>query len=122
MYFKSTAKDIIDISDKNKTIDIAFHDIKLNPHKADPEKVLEFNKKIFSKKYSLSTGHKEFNLTLREIECLLYKSQGLTAKQIARACNISPRTVETHFNKILFKSGLGHMNQLINLCKEEGLL
>ena len=122
MYFKSAAKDIIDISDKNKTIDITFHDKTQNPYRADPEKLLEFNKKILTKKYCLSTGQKEFNLSLREIECLLYKSQGLTAKQIARECNISPRTVETHFNKILFKSGLEHMNQLIYLCKEEGLL
>jgi DNA-binding CsgD family transcriptional regulator len=122
MYFKSAAKDIIDITDKNKTIDIVFHEKNSNPHKADPEKVLEFNKKILTKKYWLSTGQKEFNLSLREIECLSYKSQGLTAKQIARKCHISPRTVETHFNKILFKSGLNHMNQLIYLCKEEGLL
>ena len=122
MYFKSAAKDIIDISDKNKTIDIAFHDIKLNPHKADPEKILEFDRKILIKKYCLSTGQKEFSLTVREIECLRHKIQGLTAKQIARECNISPRTVETHFNKILFKSELKHINQLIYLCKEEGLL
>ncbi|OJW51067.1 MAG: hypothetical protein BGO67_12100 [Alphaproteobacteria bacterium 41-28] len=122
MYFKNAAKDIIDLADKHKTIDIAFHDKKSNLYKADPEKVIEFNKKILTKRYCLSTGQKEFNLTLREIECLLYKSQGFTAKKIARKCDISPRTVETHFNKILFKSGLDHMNQLIYLCKEEGLL
>ena len=122
LYFKSAAKDIIDIADKHKTIDIVFHEGSQNPYRADPEKILEFNKKILTKKYPISTGQKEFNLSLREIECLLYKSQGLTAKQIARECNISPRTVETHFNKILFKSGLDHMNQLIYLCKEEGIL
>jgi DNA-binding CsgD family transcriptional regulator len=122
MYFKSAAKDLIDISDKNKILDISFQDKTQNPYTINSEKIIEFNKKIFTKRYPISSGQNEFNLTLREIECLLYKSQGLTAKQIARECNISPRTVETHFNKILFKSGLSHMNQLINLCKEEGLL
>jgi len=122
MFFKSAAKDLIDISDKNKTLDIAFQDKAQNLYRADPEKILEFNKRISTKKYCLSIGQKEFSLTLREIECLLHKSQGLTAKQIARECNISHRTVETHFNTILFKSGLEHMNQLIYLCKEEGLL
>jgi len=122
MYFKSAAKDIIDLADKHKTIGLPFHEGSQNPYRADPEKVLEFHKKILTKRYPVSLGQNEFNLTLREIECLLYKSQGLTAKQIARKCNISPRTVETHFNTILFKSGLEHMNQLIYLCKEEGLL
>jgi len=122
MYFKNAAKDIIDMADKNKTIDIVFHDKNPNPYRADPEKIHEFNKKILTKKYPISTGYKEFHISLREIECLLYKSQGLTAKQIARECNISPRTVETHFNKILIKSGLENMNQLLYLCKEEGLL
>ena len=120
-YFKSAAKDMIDITDKTKTIDIAFHDKAQNPYRADPQKVLEFNKKILTKKYCLSIGQKEFSLSLREVECLLYKSQGLTAKHIARKCDISPRTVETHFNKILFKSGLETMNQLLYVCKEEGL-
>ncbi|HUX80536.1 MAG TPA: helix-turn-helix transcriptional regulator, partial [Alphaproteobacteria bacterium] len=94
MHFKSAAKDIIDITDKSKVMEIAFHDKNLNPYKADPGKVIEFNKKILSKKYSITTGQKEFTISTREIECLLYKSQGLTAKQIARECHISPRTVE----------------------------
>ncbi len=121
-FFKSAAKDLIDISDKNKTIDIVFHDKSQNPYHANPEKVIEFNKKIFSKKYCFSTGEKEFYLSHREIECLQYKSQGFTAKQIARECGISPRTVETHFNKITLKSGITKINHLIHLCKEEGLL
>ena len=48
---------MIDMSDKRKTIDIIFQEKNSNPHKADPEKVLEFNKKILTKKYPISTGH-----------------------------------------------------------------
>ena len=122
LYFKSAAKDMIDISDKNKTIDILFHDKNQNLHKVDPGKVLEFNKKLFTKRYHLSTGQKEFNLSMREIECLFYKSQGQTAKEIARECELSPRTIETYLNNIKVKSGMTNLNQLIYLCKEEGLL
>lgn len=34
------------------------------------------------------------NITNREKECLFYLTQGMTAKQVARKLNISPRTVE----------------------------
>lgn len=122
LYFKGAAKNIIDSSDGKKTIDIAFHEKNKNSYKADPEKVLEFNNKLFTKRYCLSTGQKEFNLSWREVECLFYKSQGFTAKHIARNCDISPRTVETYLNNIRIKSGLATVNQLIYLCKEEGLL
>ena len=121
-YFKSVAQDIINISDKNKTIDILFHDKSQNPYKADPGKVLEFNKRLFTKRCHLSIGQNEFNLSMREIECLFYKSQGQTAKEIARECELSPRTIETYLNNIKVKSGMANINQLIYLCKEEGLL
>lgn len=121
LYFKGAAKDILDISDKNKTIDIAFHEKNHAFYKADPGKILEFNKKMLINKYCLSTGQKKFNLSLREIECLFYKSQGSTAKQIGRECKLSPRTVETYLNNIRIKSGLENINKLIYLCKEEGL-
>jgi hypothetical protein len=38
IYFKSAAKTLIDISDKNIAVDIAFH-ANNSPYKADPEKV-----------------------------------------------------------------------------------
>lgn len=121
LYFKSSAKDIIDVSDKNKTINILFHDKNQKTYKENPEKILAFNQKMLIKRYCIFTGQKEFSLSMREIDCLFYKSQGQTAKQIARNCQISPRTVESYLNNVRIKSGSENINQLIYYCKEEGI-
>ncbi|MBY0293061.1 MAG: LuxR C-terminal-related transcriptional regulator, partial [Alphaproteobacteria bacterium] len=119
--FKNSAKDIIDICDKTKTIDIVFHE-KYCPCIIDPEKIHEFNKKIGTHKYRITEERKEFILSPREIECLYYKSRGLSAKETARECKLSPRTVEGYMDNIKAKSGIRNVTHLISLCKGEGLL
>jgi DNA-binding CsgD family transcriptional regulator len=44
------------------------------------------------------------HLTSREFDCLFHLSAGRTAKEIALALNISPRTVEAHIDKIRVKT------------------
>lgn len=123
-YFKFMGQDIIDLSDKSKTIEILFNDKSDTSlfNTIDPQKLREFNAKILAKRYQINGNQREFNLTLKEIECLIHKSQGLTAKEIAKMWSISPRTVESHINNIRAKSGLQNIHQVIYVCKDSGLL
>lgn len=123
-YFKFLGQDIIDLSDRNKTIDILFHE-PTSPSiftDLDSDKIMAFNAKILAKKYQVIGNHQDFNLTQKEIECLIHKSQGLTAKEIGRLWSISPRTVESHIKNIKTKSGLDNIHQVIYKCKDSGLL
>jgi DNA-binding CsgD family transcriptional regulator len=52
-------------------------------------------------------------LTFRETQCLAGMILGMTAKQIARSLEISPRTAETHINSIKSKTGSYHRSQVI---------
>ncbi len=121
-YFKSVGQDILDISDRSKTIDILFHEHPSIFDNLTSEKILAFNAKILAKKYQVIGNQGDFNLTQKEIECLIHKSQGLTAKEIAKIWAISPRTVESHIKNIKMKSGLDNIHQVIYKCKDSGLL
>ena len=120
-YFKNSAKDFINICDKTKTVELPF-DPQSRPYQADLEGIREFNKRIGTHKYRITETQQEFILSLREIECLYYKSRGLSAKEIARECKLSPRTVDSYLENIKTKSGIRNITHLISLCKEEGLL
>lgn len=54
-------------------------------------------------------------LTKREIDCLHYAVKGFTAKRIAKALNISFRTVEEYLLNIRCKLGVSSKAQLIEL-------
>jgi len=121
MYFKDKAKDIIDISDRFKTIEVPFHSACHKSYETDLKALDEFIQRISPNKYYISKGAHEFSLTLREMECLIHKNDGLTAKEIARRLDISFRTVESYFNNIKTKSGLENINQILAACRKEGL-
>lgn len=44
-----------------------------------------------------------YNLTSRQIDCLYYLAKGFSIKQIGKALQLSPRTVEHHFEAIKSK-------------------
>lgn len=121
-YFKFAGQDILDISDRSKTIDILFHENPSLFDTLDSDKIITFNTKILAKKYQVIGNQGDFNLTQKEIECLIHKNQGLTAKEIAKIWAISPRTVESHIKNIKMKSGLNNIHQVIYKCKDSGLL
>lgn len=56
-------------------------------------------------------------LTAREGEVLPYIIAGRSAKQIARALGISPRTIEIHRKNILQKTESGNLLALIEFCR-----
>jgi len=121
-YFKEKAEDLIDTTDRSKTFDIAFHDPVTVSTQENQNIINEFLKHISTNRYHLSSGGQDFVLTLREVECLMYKNQGKTAKEIARILNISYRTVETYLDNIKIKSGLSNVNQVLAICRDEGLV
>ncbi len=118
-YFRTAAKDLIDNS---KTIDVQFANAITPAFDSDLKALDEFMKLISTNKYLITKGSNEFYLTIREMECLLLRNQGLTAKESARKLNVSYRTVETYLNNIKIKSGVDNLNQLLSICRGEGIL
>lgn len=57
-------------------------------------------------------------LTPRESEIVAYLIRGLTAKEIGRAINISPRTAEIHRSRILEKLAVKTVAELVSLTIE----
>lgn len=118
-YFRVSAKDIIDGS---KPIDIQFAESISPSYESDLKALDDFMKLISTNKYLITKGSDEFYLTVREMECLLLRNQGLTAKETARRLNVSYRTVETYLNNIKIKSGMDNLNQILTVCRNEGIL
>lgn len=70
-------------------------------------------------KNSRSTAlHKE--LTSREVELLTLAGRGLSNKEIADTVNIGERTVQTHFQNLLFKLGTSSRIEAIVIALSEG--
>ncbi|MDP1603983.1 MAG: helix-turn-helix transcriptional regulator [Legionella sp.] len=69
--------------------------------------------------YLIQVNGKPLTLTEREINCLAYLKNGLSAKLIAREMKISPRTVEIFLNNILQKTGSISRIQLLSSLDNE---
>lgn len=54
-------------------------------------------------------------LTKRELDCLIQLSKGNTAKETARALNISHRTVETHLGNIKLKFNMQKKTEVLSV-------
>lgn len=54
-------------------------------------------------------------ITIRELECLILFTKGMATKEIARRMNISPRTVETHFEHVKTKFNCLTRSEVISL-------
>jgi LuxR family transcriptional regulator, transcriptional regulator of spore coat protein len=68
---------------------------------------------VISKKILHPFVMNDTKLSQRETECLACIILGMTAKEIARALEISPRTAESHLNSIKIKLGCYHRYQLV---------
>lgn len=69
-----------------------------------------------SPKFNLSKTYGNFDFTEMEFKIIDQTAQGLKAKEIADALNISPRTVEVHKQNILKKNGFNSMMTVIAYC------
>ena len=61
-------------------------------------------------------------LTRREREVLHLVARGLSAKEIARRLEMSPRTAETHRSHVMHKLGLRSRNELIRFAHRRGIV
>lgn len=59
--------------------------------------------------------------TKRELDVIFWAQQRLSAKEIAKRLDLSPRTVENNLQFIYEKSGVHSIIQLIEYCKQTGL-
>lgn len=62
------------------------------------------------------------SLTPREMEILVMISRGATMRQVGRALDISPRTVETHVAKLYRKLGVRTRVQAVSHAAQLGLI
>lgn len=80
-------------------------------------------KQLNSKKNKTSSIGKSINqLTKREKEIICLLCDGLQTKEVADKLNVSPRTVETHKNKILLKLGFSRVTDLVKYAIKKGLV
>jgi DNA-binding CsgD family transcriptional regulator len=63
-----------------------------------------------------------FQLTPREIDVLRMLAAGLSTQEIADQLSISPRTVSTHINNMLGKTGVDSRAALVALSFRSGIL
>jgi len=63
-----------------------------------------------------------WDLTVREIEILELLHEGLRNADIASRLRISPRTVETHVSRIIFKLGARSRTEAVRKAVQEGLI
>jgi len=64
--------------------------------------------------FALDKIHGHVSLTLREKQILIFISNGLQNKEIARTLGISSRTVVNHISSIFIKLNAGNRVQAIN--------
>lgn len=61
-------------------------------------------------------------LTVREREILSSVAMGLSAKEIGRALNIAPRTVERHIDHIRLKTRTRNRSHMVAYAIENGFM
>lgn len=71
---------------------------------------------------TLSKDKSSNHLTNREKEIIRLLCDGLQTKEVADKLNVSPRTVETHKNKILLKLGFSRATDLVKYAIRAGLV
>ena len=76
--------------------------------------VAQHNKTLVDESDILKVKLPATDFSKRELECLLFLCRGQTYKEIARAMAISPRTVETHVERMRIKSECGSKLHLIS--------
>jgi DNA-binding CsgD family transcriptional regulator len=78
------------------------------------QEIIHFNSLLNTKlQEEIHSIAKRNSLSPRELQCLMQLSIGKTAKEIALILNISPRTVETHIDKVRFKTTCNTQKEII---------
>lgn len=125
-HFKSIAPDIFDLTDESKLgfspyVNETYPKIEKIFLKSTPwERILDNFSASLESQFNdeIETIMKIHFLTKREIQCLIMLSRGDTGKEVARKLNISPRTVESHINKLRIKTNRQTKVEIIHWFKE----
>ncbi|MGJ3231995.1 MAG: helix-turn-helix domain-containing protein [Oceanicaulis sp.] len=62
------------------------------------------------------------DLSGRELECLNHVADGLSAKEIALRCGITPRTVEAHLDRARLKLNARNRAHMVALAIAQGVV
>jgi DNA-binding CsgD family transcriptional regulator len=125
LYFNDRADKIIGKAEENKLFlpphvyQQSINNMGISIHPADIiNNVLD---EMQIKKYRIKhNGYYNIKLSSRELECIFLYHKGKTAKETARALNISQRTVETYFENIKNKLNCYSKDQVVNFLIEDG--
>ena len=119
-YFKEQASALIKIANKNRLIVPEKHERVFSEEQGLPYKndALNLTKILKFKKVQLNSG---LNLTARELACANLLVKGLSARLIAEALFLSPRTIETHLNRLKEKLHCHSKTELISKINDLNL-
>lgn len=129
LYFNDRASSLISEASKNK-IYLPEKQIispeKIKRHQLADSDREEFYQKTDIDRFYLLSESDDLYLTKKQAQCVAYFIEGATAKQCAKAMNISHRTVEGYLNDIKEKvfelMGLSFTKEeLINFLKKTGI-
>jgi len=119
-YFNEKAKDLIDCRDKRK---LAYSEQNFNFNAASEDdllaqKIVQFLQETQLTSRFIKGKDNDLVLSKRETQCLEYLALGKSMKEIGRALDLSPRTIEFYFNNMKRKSGLSSKEEiLVNFTK-----
>ena len=120
LYFKDQAGKIIDIVDSQKRIYLEDKS-SLDSAKEDGQgiaKIQNFIDQTVIKRFPLTTERGVVFISKREAECVRHLSSSKTVKEIAKAMDLSPRTVESYLNNIKNKLNCSSKLEIINLFEK----
>lgn len=117
-YFQCRAYDLI--HQKNRAIIYLPNFFgKAKDNKAEPSKTYDIS--LFPDNYKISIENKTIKLSQREMECLVLKLKGGSAKAIGRFLSISNRTVEKILCNVYEKAEHQPMHILANTLEQVGI-
>lgn len=112
-YFHEKASSILALQQRKESL-IYLPPTFLRKSRGNQVKIVEFLEKTKVNKNVLQTWKGPVAITKKEQQCINWLCHGLTAKGIARKMEISPRTVESHLNKVKNKFSLAKKSDLIS--------
>jgi DNA-binding CsgD family transcriptional regulator len=89
--------------------------------KASHPKMTDFYDATTMKKFTLHGNNSDFQLTLRELQCVHRLAQGETCKEIAKNIGLSYRTVEHYIEDARHKSGCADKSELAAMYRKNDI-
>lgn len=121
IYFKNQAAGLLEEANKHRLFLNEMQPSETTPE-TDTFDEKHFKETITLKNYRFHIGHQIVKLTAREFLCVQQYCRGLSAKEIAKQLNLSPRSVETYLAHVRLKLNCHSKRDLTHVAKENGCL